>query len=754
MNRLKDIKKELINTDKLLPTLLVGGVISITEITFVVALSAMLFSGTLSPYFSIGLGWLLLGSAITTIWVALRSSIRGAVSCIQDSNAAILVVIAVAIAQSESAPGAPSTPLGDGQVFYMVIAAIMLTTLLTGLVFWLLGRYKLGNIIRYVPYPVIGGFLAGSGVLLIRSAFSIYTGAPQLASQFSSLWQPDVMLNWIPGTVLAFTLLLVIRRQMHYLVLPGILILFVALFHGGLWMMGISQIEAAGLGLLQTSLGQSGSLWQPLGYAALATVNWRPVFAQAPNMIAATLVAVLGMLLNVAGIQASVDRNADLNQELRAAGVGNLLLGLVGCPVGYHSLGSTILGHRVGVGTRLLGLATAFFTLLILMVCGELIAYMPTALLGGLLLFLGLDFVADWLVETWSRLPRLDYFVIVMITLTINVIGFLEGVGLGLLLATLMFMLQYSIVSPVRRQFSGGSYYSRVERPPLYEKLLRRKSANWISILELQGFIFFGTVYTLQEHVRQIFTDLTPGEKPNYILFDFKQVTGIDGSAEVVVQQIHQHIEEQDAVLVLTGLNKELRPRIEKVVGSTACRDCQIFDDLTLGIEWCEDRMIANFIDVGLMARSKSALFQFPNDEHRSRLNEYLTQREFIDGELIIRQGDPASGIYFIEQGCCMISALQVRQKKRDAAQMDEDVRLRVLETGSVIGEMSYYLDLPATASVTACGTVVLQQLSLNDLTRMEQEDPELSNLLHRLMAALLSRKLNQQSKTLTALLN
>ena len=189
-------------------------------------------------------------------------------------------------------------------------------------------------------------------------------------------------------------------------------------------------------------------------------------------------------------------------------------------------------------------------------------------------------------------------------------------------------------------------------------------------------------------------------------------------------------------------------------MGGTACRDCQIFDDLPLGIEWCEDRMIANFIDVGLMARSKSALYQFSNDEHRSRLNQYLTQREFMDGELIIRQGDPASGIYFIEQGSCMVSALQVRQKKRDAAQMDDDVRLRVLETGSVIGEMSYYLDLPATASVTACGTVILQHLSLNALTRMEQEDPELSNLLHRLMAALLSRKLNQQSKTLTAVLN
>ena len=754
MKRLQAIKEDLISTEKMLPTLLVGGVISITEITFLVALAAMLFSGSLSPYFSNGLGWLLLGSAITTIWVALASSIRGAVSCIQDSNAAILVVIAVAIAQTSSAANTSTTSLGDSQVFYMVIAAIMLTTLLTGLAFWLLGRFKLGNIVRYVPYPVIGGFLAGSGVLLIRSAFSIYTGAPQLAGQLSYLWQPDVMLNWAPGTVLAFTLLLVIRREGHYLVLPGILILFVILFHAGLWAGGITQVEAAGRGLLQASLGQSGSLLQSPDYAALAAINWRLVFNQTPNMIAATLVAILGILLNVAGIQASVDRNADLNQELRAAGVGNLLLGLVGCPVGYHSLGSTILGHRVGVGNRLLGLATAFFTLLILLVGGELIAYMPTALLGGLLLFLGLDFVVDWLVETWSRLPRLDYFVIVMITFTINVIGFLEGVGLGLLLAALMFMLQYSIVSPVRRQFSGGSYYSRVERPPLYEKLLRRKSANWISILELQGFIFFGTVYTLQEHVRQIFAGLKPGEKPKYVLFDFKQVTGIDGSAEVVVQQIHQHIEDQDAVLVLTGLNQELRPRIEKVVGSTACRDCQIFDDLMLGIEYCEDRMIANFVDVGLMARPKSALYQFADGEQRSRLDPYLTQQEFNDGELIIRQGDLTSGIYFIEQGCCMVSAAQITHTTRHAVQMDDDVRLRVLETGSVIGEMSYYLDQPATASVTAYGPVVLQHFSVDALIRMEQEDPELSNSLHRLMAALLSRKLNQQSKTLTALLH
>jgi len=118
--------------------------------------------------------------------------------------------------------------------------------------------------------------------------------------------------------------------------------------------------------------------------------------------------------------------------------------------------------------------------------------------MGGVLLFLGLSFLYDWLYKSWSQLPWIDCVLIVLSRGDRYLFGFLEGVGVGLFVALVIFVVRYSRVSVVRHTLSGVNCHSSVDRSPGERHLLAQKGES-LYILELHGFIFFGTANNLFE---------------------------------------------------------------------------------------------------------------------------------------------------------------------------------------------------------------------------------------------------------------
>src|SRR5688572_10846201 len=148
--------RELLNPRHLLPTLTAGLVTGIIGVIVSISFGVLIFSGDLLPFAGQGVGFGLVGAAVITLVASLTSSYPGIVSTPQDSPAPILALMAAAIAHEMT--GAPPQ-----QILLTVVAAIMLTAIIVGLFMLLLGRFRLGELIRYIPYPVIGGFLAGTG---------------------------------------------------------------------------------------------------------------------------------------------------------------------------------------------------------------------------------------------------------------------------------------------------------------------------------------------------------------------------------------------------------------------------------------------------------------------------------------------------------------------------------------------------------------------------------------------------------------
>ncbi|MBN2117347.1 MAG: SLC26A/SulP transporter family protein [Anaerolineales bacterium] len=720
------------------PSLTVGVVTGIQNAILALAFAVMIFGGELNSFISIGISVLFAGCLLQSIVVALGSSLPGMMTITQDSPAVImaLVVSAIAAAMPGASPEAK---------FYTALAGIMITTLLSGAACLLLGKFRLGSLVSYLPYPVISGFLAGTGMLLVLGAFQVMTGRNVTLLTLAPLFQNGAWWLWLPGVVFAVVLFWLVIKVRHYLVLPGVLIVAMVIFYLILWGTGTSVAAASQTGWLVSGLPKGEALfrwWDPAGFAL---VEWNAILRQSGEILACIVISLLSLLLNITAIGLSTDQEIDLDVELTNNGWANLLSGATGSIIGYPLLGSTSLAYRLGAKIRLNGIIVAAIIGLALFFGGSFLGYFPNLILGGLLFFIGLDFLYSWLYETWASMPRIDYAIMVTIALLINTIGFLEGVGVGLGLAIILFVIQYSRVPSIRHVLSSISYQSNVDRPRLHTQLLRRKG-NWLYILELQGFIFFGTANKILEQIRHYLETEAAAHPPRYLLLDFRLVTGADSSAGFSFARLMRLTEARDIKLILTSVSAQIRKQFIKQLPS---KSVSYFSDLDHGMEWCGNEMLSVFESVGMTIQSgslfKELLKAMPTPADVEILRQCLRARETQPGECIIRQGQPPAGLYMIESGQVSI-LLECEDGSR--------LRLRTLGNGAFFGEIGLYTREPATAWAIADRRTSLYQLSTEDLDRLEETAPQVASALHRFVVTYMSERLAKMTNTVQALMH
>jgi SulP family sulfate permease len=718
------------------PSLTIGLVFGIQTAMLSVAFALMIFSGDLASQLTIGITVFFLGGCIHAVVAALGSSHVGMLSSIQDSPAAILAVI-IATMLAGMPHASSETKL------YTALAAIMLTSLLTGLICLLLGRFKLGNLVSYIPYPVIGGFLAGTGMLLVLGALQVMTGKNITLFNLGLLFQADTWLHWVVGASFAIILFVLAMKVNHYLVLPGALIAMVAIFYLILAAGGISVSQAARMGWLVNGMPEGQAFfhfWDPAGFAR---VDWSSLLGQAGSLLACMVVSLISLLLNTTALELSTGQEIDLNTELKNNGWANLIAGATGSLIGFPVLSSTTLAHRLGAKMRLNGIFAALATALILAFGSGFLGYFPNLVLGGLLFFIGIDFLFSWLYQTWFSIPRSDYAIIVLIALLINIWGFLQGVGVGLVLAVILFAIQYSRTRAVRHTLSGVSYQSSVDRARLGTQLLRRHG-DWLYILELQGFIFFGTANQVLEQIRTRLNSPGIHKSARFIILDFRLVSGIDSSAAFSFAKIKRLLQTHEIELVLTHLTSTIQRQLKQELPPESFH---YFPDLDHGIEWCENEMIATIENTGLRIRSAS-LFQrltrtLPNKEQVDLLQQYLKPCQVQAGERIISQNSQQNGLYMIESGQVVIQT-----ECEDGSLL----RLRTLGAGAFFGEMGLYSGEPASADVIAEQPSSLYVLTANDLAELERISPSIAAALHRFVAMYMSERLAKITATVQAL--
>jgi SulP family sulfate permease len=721
----------------LLPTLAAGAVIGAIEAVLAISFAALVFGGYLASFLADGIGLYLTAAALTLAILAWRAGARGVVGSVQDAAAAVLAIVATNTALDA---------FGSlNRAFLTVVAATLVVTLLTGVAFMALGTFRLGNLVRFVPYPVVGGFLAGTGWLLMKGGVGVAAGILPYLRTLDDLVSSYALPRWVPAFGFGVILLVATRVVKRPIVIPVVLGIGLVSFAIGMLVTGSSIVDARDGGWLLGPF-ESPRLWQPWTFRALTGADWSAVLGQASGIATAVFVAVIAILFNVSGIELILHTDLDSNEELRDAGVTNVLSSALGGIPGYHALSLTALGQLMNVNARAAGLVAALVPLTAVVFGATVIELIPRMIVGGVLVFLGLAFIVEWVFDKRRFLPVGEYVVVLVIFATIALRGFLPGVVVGLVLAVVLFAVNYGRTELVHEVAFGDTYHSNVDRPP-GERAALRALGERVQILRVHGFVFFGTASGLLERIRK----RVEAGPLRFLLLDFRRVTGVDASAVVSIVKAAQFARANGFELVFTGVSEGVKSQLRR--GGVVASDGVVrFErDLDHGLQVAEDGLLegtAQEVAAGAVADDPVIAVDGSSDTPAGlplRLERYLERVEISEGTVLIRQDDRPDDVFVLESG-----RLRVEVVTPEGTRM----RLRTVRPGVVVGEVAMYTGVPRTADVVAETPCVVLRLTRASIEQLEADQPELAAALHRWLARTLAERLGDTLKGFDALLD
>ncbi len=714
---LPSVISEALRPERLLPALLAGLVVGVLEVAFAVSFAALIFRGDTAVHLSRGIGMALFAATAGIAITSLLTSLPNLMAGLQSAPSAIVGVMGVSIA---------ALVVDEQARLATIIIAVALTTLATGMFLLGLGAFRLAGLARFLPYPVAGGFLAGTGWLLVAGGISTMSGLPFSLSQFSALLQPRVLSLWLPGLIVGAIMLALSRRIRRPWFLPAGIVAIIAGFYGAAALLGLSPAELGAAGRL---LGPfpAGNMWQPVSAAELSAVEWAALWPQLPNVAGAVIVTTLALLLNATGLELALKRDIDLNREMRVAGLANLAAGAGAGMVGYAQLSLTILAERLGAGGRMPGFIAAAVCGFVLWGGGVVLGMVPTLVFGALLIYLGLSFLWEWVVEARARLSRVDYLIVLLILAVIAVAGFLPGVAVGVIAMAILFIFSYSRTSVVRHELSGATFKSRVTRNP-QDRALLEVAGDQVYYLQLHGFVFFGTAHGLLKRVSARI-EHTP---TRYVVIDFRRVIGLDSTALLSFIKLQRLARERGFGLVLSGLPPKMRRQFEQNDLTEEEGVLRFAGDIDRAAEWCEDQFCAARTMESADRSLASLLLNIRPGAATERLVGYMERQEAAAGDYLIRQGSEPDHLFFIEVG-------------QLSAQLEtpggEPLRLETMQGGRAVGELGFYLGTRRSAAVVVDRPSVVYRLSREALARVERDDPEAAYAFHRIIIHLLGER-------------
>ena len=735
------IQKEL-SPQRLIPALAAGTIAGIIGISLSLSFAILIFAGPLGEYAPMGIGLALFGGMAVSGLVALLSS-GNAIAVPQETPAAVLGILATTLV-------ATLGPNTDPELLFVhVTVMIALSTLLVGISCLLLGWLNLGAVVRFVPYPVIGGFLAGTGWLLFSGAMAVMADLPFEWANAAQFFQGGILIRWVTGTLFAIILTWLSKKYDHWGVIPGSLAIALVLFHSIRLLSGTSMADAYAAGWLLDPL-PSGNLWEPLQWDKLGSLNWGAIFSSIDGMGTIVVLSLLDLLLTVSGIELVVGDDIKIDRELKAVGLANLAAGLgAGLPC-YTDPSLSTLPTKLQANGRLAGLVTAFIFGISLQFGSVVLAVFPKPVLGGMILFFGLALLIEWLWDAAQEMPTSEYIIVLLILTVIAFLGVLPGIGVGAIAAILLFAVKYSRIGVTKREFSGRDLRSNVERSPSQLHWLN-DNGDAIYVLELHGFIFFGTAHQLLDRVRRRLeaTHLTPLK---YIILDFHRVRGLDSSATVSFLKLCQLAKKYDLDILFSHLLKDDIAQLEKsgiLKASNPHR--KAVPDLDRALEIFENRLLSlaptNIAEDHAYTSGAlgNAIFLriLDNEAQVRKILPYFKVVSLAKNEHLFYQGDRPDGLYFLVEGRVSIWLEPPNGTKK---------RLRKYTPGTVLGEIGLYQNAPRSASIISDRPSHLFYLSGEAFARMEQEAPQLASAFHRFIVKTIAERLGYREKEIQRL--
>jgi len=563
---------------------------------------------------------------------------------------------------------------------------LVLIGLLTGLTQIALGLIGIGQLIKFIPYPVVSGYLSGVGLIIIGSQIPKFLGASTDAHFLDALRNPA---GWAWQSIVVGAVVIaavIFMPRIIRSVPPAILALLAGVASYlmlGLFDPSLITTEHNPLLIGTMAAGEGGFLeiisqqWQALSGLGMDAV----VMAAVPSLTLAVLLSI-DTLKTCVVLDAMTNSHHDSNRELIGQGLGNISSSLVGGVPGAGTMGASLVNISSGGKTRLSGMIAGGFSLFAYLLLAPLIAWVPVAALAGILIVIGFRMIDRHSLEFFfTPATRLDFAVIISVILVALFVNLIAASGVGVALAILLFLREQTRSSVVRHRIEGHEIFTKRLRDHQVGEG-RERGDDMTVVFELQGSLFFGTANQLQ-----LALEPETGRR-KYVVLSMRRVQSLDVTATHVLEQIKDRLEENNAYLVFCDIPKGLPSglKMKRFLKDTGVvkptNKAFAFGDLDVALEWIETRELEDAVageitsEITLDVRAMPVFAGQP-EEAMDALEAVLELRFIGAGKKIFKTDTAEGELFFIRRGTAKVM-VPIRKK--------EHYHLATCGPGEVIG--------------------------------------------------------------------
>ncbi|GBU16313.1 hypothetical protein AwMethylo_05280 [Methylobacterium sp.] len=627
-------------------------------------------------------------------------------------------------------------------------AALPLIALATGLFQALLGLAGAGRIVKFVPFPVVSGFVSGVGLLLALKFSSALFGTLSLSALRNGdrlLSPPDPVTAALTAGLLAFTF--AARHRLP----RGLPVALVTFLVGILAYWGL---RAAGLGGTLGGTLDAGAVWT-IARGALAAGHWGADLAALTGepdalvaiLLAAGTVALVSMLETVFATRAAqtvAEFPSAPRRDLIALGIGTGATAAFGAVAFSGSASQTMVNYQEGGRSRISPLVTSVALLVLLLAVPGALALVPLCVFPPLIIFAGwrlIDpYTAAILRGAATRVggparaqARRDALVHLSVLLPTALNSALTGVAIGVVLSCAIFILSMS--RPVVRRLRDGRAVSsmRVRTRAESEALAAQGEAT--VVMDLEGTLFFANAEDLAGAIRE-------RRGARFVILDLRGVTDIDATGARILEQTRRSLAAAGIALIAAETPAAIAPTVRRLFPPD--HDFHHLDD---ALEHAEHALLgaaAPTVPGEGVPLAAFELFEGVAPDGLARLGALLREERHPAGTVLCREGEPADRIWLIRSGSISVRVPSGRTNRRIAA----------FGPGTTVGEMAVVEDKPRSASLVADESLDLYVLDLDAYRHILAHEPELAAALFRNLARALSDRLRARSVALRAALD
>lgn len=429
------------------------------------------------------------------------------------------------------------------------LGTIVATFVLAGALLILMGLSRVGQYIRYMPYPVVSGFMSGIGmIIIIMQIFPFFgmSSPAHILDIFASIGNIASGINYQAVGLSIATIAIIYLFPKVTTLIPSALVAL-------LFLSFISVM----LDLNVPIIGDIPKGMPDIHVDTILSVDWHhPMVIVIPALTLAALGAIDSLLTSVVADNMTKTQH-DSNKELIGQGIGNMAAGIIGGLPGAGATMRTVVNIKAGGTGRLSGVIHSIVLLIVLLGAGEYAKLIPLPVLAGILITVGIGIIDYKGIKHIARIPRADAVVMVIVlTLTVFV-DLLQAVAVGLVMASLLFMKHMSDITESKAVSSllGDFYDKHLSEDELS---ISDSIKNQIHIHHFDGPIFFG----FTDHFKKM-TKEHP--EVSVVIFRMHNVPSLDQSGMYVIEDAVLELKKKGITVVMTGIQKQPRDMLRNI---------------------------------------------------------------------------------------------------------------------------------------------------------------------------------------------